>query len=94
MFFSNTLLNFNFHQKIFFRPKLAYSKFPIISVDPWSGGGVLKTQSTSVNAVILPEGAHHLDLREDNIADPATIQAARKFYLKTFREWIDTYNKF
>lgn len=60
--------------------------------DPWSGGGVLRTQSEAVTVVILPEGAHHLDLREDNIADPASIKATRRFYIKTFKEWIDTYN--
>ncbi|KAL7014675.1 hypothetical protein ACKWTF_016055 [Chironomus riparius] len=61
-------------------------------LDPWSGGGVLRTQSDAVTVVILPEGAHHLDLREDNKADPASIKATRTYYLKTFREWVDTYN--
>lgn len=63
-------------------------------LDPWSGGGVLKTQSDTITVVILPEGAHHLDLREDNVDDPATIQATRKFYIKTFHEWIDTYSSY
>lgn len=62
------------------------------SVDPWSGGGVLRTQNEAVTVIILPEGAHHLDLREDKKPDPASIRATRAYYLKTFREWVDTYN--
>jgi lysosomal Pro-X carboxypeptidase len=35
-------------------------------LDPWSGGGVLKSKNDQTIVVILPEGAHHLDLRADN----------------------------
>lgn len=31
-------------------------------LDPWSSGGVLQNISDSLVAVIIPEGAHHLDV--------------------------------
>ena len=33
-------------------------------LDPWSSGGVLKSHGTVVT-VVIPEGAHHLDLRHE-----------------------------
>lgn len=35
-------------------------------MDPWSGGGVLRTTNSLVQIVIIPEGAHHLDIRASN----------------------------
>ena len=32
-------------------------------LDPWHGFGVLEDVSESVVAVVIPEGAHHLDVR-------------------------------
>ena len=31
--------------------------------DPWSGGGVLESQSKTLIAVHVDQGAHHLDVR-------------------------------
>lgn len=57
-------------------------------LDPWSSGGVLYNVSSSTAAVIIPEGAHHLDLRESNPADPFSVRTARKFHRKFIRRWL------
>ncbi|KAK9889368.1 hypothetical protein WA026_004644 [Henosepilachna vigintioctopunctata] len=57
-------------------------------LDPWSGGGVLSNISSTVTAIVIPEGAHHLDLRESNPADPASVIRARKFHSDSIQNWI------
>ena len=46
-------------------------------LDPWSSGGVLKPVG-GTTALIIPEGAHHLDLRASNPKDPVSVVDARK----------------
>ena len=46
-------------------------------LDPWSSGGVLKPVGGTA-ALIIPEGAHHLDLRASNPKDPVSVVDARK----------------
>lgn len=60
-------------------------------LDPWSGGGVLRVFNDNISVRIIPEGAHHIDLRADNPEDPASVKEARKQYMKKFKEWINTY---
>lgn len=60
-------------------------------LDPWSGGGVLQNISNSVIAVIMPEAAHHLDLRASNSEDPLSVIEARSFIQKMVRRWLKTY---
>ena len=57
-------------------------------LDPWSSGGVLKSQSDSVVAIVIPNGAHHLDLRGSNKADPADVISARNLEKKYIASWI------
>lgn len=57
-------------------------------LDPWSAGGVLKNISDSLVAVIMPEGAHHLDLRSSNPADPQSVIQARKTEELNIRKWL------
>lgn len=57
-------------------------------LDPWSGGGVLRSFNDKVDVIIIPEGAHHIDLRADNKLDPASVKEARKFHSKKFKKWI------
>lgn len=58
-------------------------------MDPWSGGGLLKSQNEKITVVLIPEGAHHIDLRADNKNDPASVKETRKFYIRTFRTWLE-----
>jgi len=61
-------------------------------LDPWSSGGILKGHGTVVT-VIIPEGAHHLDLRGTNPADPESVIIARKTERKYIKKWIAMANK-
>ena len=56
--------------------------------DPWSGGGVLRAPNEHVQIIIIPDGAHHIDLRESNKNDPEVVTAARKAELQTIRMWL------
>ncbi|KAK0088072.1 hypothetical protein PV325_013260 [Microctonus aethiopoides] len=62
-------------------------------LDPWSSGGVLQNLSASAIAVIIPEGAHHLDLRGANHADPFSVIQARNFYRYTITKWIKQFSQ-
>ncbi|MBN3308859.1 PCP carboxypeptidase, partial [Amia calva] len=57
-------------------------------LDPWSGGGVTRNISKSVVAIMIPEGAHHLDLRYNNAYDPKSVLQARALEVKYMTEWI------
>ncbi|EFA10876.1 lysosomal Pro-X carboxypeptidase [Tribolium castaneum] len=57
-------------------------------LDPWSSGGVLSNISSTVSSVIIPEGAHHLDLRGENRNDPKSVIEARQFHVSSIRKWI------
>jgi len=61
-------------------------------LDPWSSGGILKAHGTVVT-VIIPEGAHHLDLRASNPGDPQSVIDARKTERKYIRKWITVANR-
>ncbi|XP_025411982.1 lysosomal Pro-X carboxypeptidase-like isoform X1 [Sipha flava] len=63
-------------------------------LDPWSSGGVLYNITKTVTAVIIPESAHHLDLRAANVKDPESVVKARKFYKHRIKKWISHYRKY
>ncbi|XP_063241210.1 lysosomal Pro-X carboxypeptidase isoform X2 [Bacillus rossius redtenbacheri] len=56
-------------------------------LDPWAGGGVLLNVSETAVAVLIPEGAHHLDLRASDRADPPAVRLARDFHRRSIRRW-------
>ena len=57
--------------------------------DPWSSGGVVKSISDSVISVLIPEGAHHLDLRGSNPLDPKSVIDARNVHRENIKKWIN-----
>ncbi|WIA14666.1 hypothetical protein OEZ85_003168 [Tetradesmus obliquus] len=57
-------------------------------LDPWHGGGVMDDVSKSLVAVVIPEGAHHLDLMFSHPLDPPSVLAARRTQLRRIKHWI------
>lgn len=58
-------------------------------LDPWSGTGVLSNVSESVVALLLREGAHHLDLMWSTPDDPEELVEVRKTELAHIAKWIE-----
>ena len=58
-------------------------------LDPWSGGGILKDISLSLPAVVIPSGAHHIDLMFSDPADPADVTAARAKEMSILHGWME-----
>ncbi|KAL4218974.1 Dipeptidyl peptidase 2 [Mactra antiquata] len=59
-------------------------------LDPWRGGGVLKSIGSSIQAITINGGAHHLDLRGQNPFDPISVIAAREVEKQNIRKWINS----
>lgn len=59
-------------------------------LDPWANGGVRKSLSSSLVAINISEGAHHLDLRGSNNADPGSVIKARDTESQLIAEWVKT----
>lgn len=57
-------------------------------LDPFIGGGYQKNLSDSLVAVVIANGAHHLDLRGKNPDDPQSVTQARELEVAYIREWI------
>ncbi|EGI66041.1 PREDICTED: lysosomal Pro-X carboxypeptidase [Acromyrmex echinatior] len=60
-------------------------------LDPWASGGVLRNLSQSAIAILMPDAAHHLDLRETNSNDPYSVRMTRKFHQFWIYQWIREY---
>ncbi|XP_058064437.1 lysosomal Pro-X carboxypeptidase isoform X1 [Anopheles bellator] len=60
-------------------------------LDPWSGGGVLRSSNDKIKIILIPEGAHHIDLRASNPKDPETVVLAREKHYRSIRDWMSEY---
>ena len=56
--------------------------------DPWSAAGVTSNVSSSVLAVVIEGGAHHLDLFFSNPEDPPSVLAARALEIANIEKWL------
>lgn len=70
---------------------ISYVNFPYSNggLDPWSGGGVTWNITDSLIAIVIPEGAHHLDLRASNPGDPKSVLQARALEVHYVKQWIE-----
>jgi len=59
-------------------------------LDPWRGGGVVKAPNADIQVILIEGGAHHLDLRGQNKADPTSVLAAREVEKQAIRKWINS----
>jgi len=59
------------------------------SLDPWRGGGVQNNLTQSLVCYIIDDGAHHLDLRLPNEADPASVVFVRSVEVSWIQRWIN-----
>jgi dipeptidyl-peptidase-2 len=57
-------------------------------LDPWHVGGFLTNLSDTLPAVVIAEGAHHLDLRASNPQDPQSVIDARLQEVAYLKQWL------
>jgi lysosomal Pro-X carboxypeptidase len=59
--------------------------------DPWRSGGIVTnhTEAPTIISLYVAQGAHHLDLRSSNPADPPSVVEVRNIEMANARAWIN-----
>lgn len=57
-------------------------------LDPWSGGGIHRNLTSSLIALEVKDGAHHLDLRGSNPKDPQSVIQVRNQESAIINQWL------
>eukprot|EP00762_Andalucia_godoyi_P005095 ANDGO_04035.mRNA.1 Prolyl carboxy peptidase like protein 5 len=60
------------------------------SLDPWSTGGLYSSPSADMPFCLIEGGAHHLDLRYPNPADPPSCVECRQRQLESIKTWLNS----
>jgi lysosomal Pro-X carboxypeptidase len=61
-------------------------------IDPWSGGGIMTNITTNNIALVIEDGAHHLDLRlPEPETDPYSVKVARATEYAYIKRWCEDY---
>ncbi|XP_051843179.1 lysosomal Pro-X carboxypeptidase [Antechinus flavipes] len=58
------------------------------ALDPWYSGGVNENITDTLVSIVIPDGAHHLDLRARNADDPESVRLARIMEVDYMKKWI------
>jgi hypothetical protein len=64
-------------------------------LDPWRAGGLTHAVpgNPNIDVIIIHGGAHHLELREPNDADPQDAKDTRKLISDRIQAWIEDWKK-
>lgn len=57
-------------------------------LDPWSSAGILESTNEKISIIIIPDGAHHSDLKRAHPKDPPSVIEARKKEISIISRWI------
>lgn len=57
-------------------------------LDPWHAGGVLEDVNPTVKALLVKDGAHHLDLRGAHKDDPQSVKDVRSKEVQLIKLWL------
>ena len=61
--------------------------------DGWSAGGVATNETgRGLYSILIPNGAHHLDLMFSHENDPDDVIRARQFEMSQVRKWTQEYH--
>jgi hypothetical protein len=62
------------------------------AIDPFNGGGILSNVTTNNIALLIEDGAHHLDLRLPvPESDPRSVKIARDTEYGYIKKWVEDY---